>query len=196
MHKEQEPNALEVQQQHDETNQSIEAPVDFLVAAGVDPSWAKEYVDFEQKYDHFSSSLMIWWNVSPRFIMLAVKRPESLIRLIKAKWERSADKRPGDTNEKNGRYDLAKWYAPSNMTWHVDHLEQPIDLFKKGLNPMEALIEIHSDCENGQEDDPVYIGSPDLMWLIIGMSILMISVVFAITYSNHASQVAKTVAGL
>lgn len=189
MHKEQEPNALEDQQQHDESSRSIEAPVDFLVAAGVDHSWAKEYVDFGKKYDHFSSSLRIWWNVSPRFIRLAVQRPESMIRLIKAKWEKSADKRPGDTSEKNDQYDLAKWYAPSNTTWHVDQLEQAIDQFKKGLHPMEALIETYSDCDDGQEEDPIYIGYPDLMWLFMGIFILMISVVFTI-------QITKAVAWL
>jgi hypothetical protein len=196
MNKENQQDAPEVQQQHDGACRTTETPVDLLVAGGVDPAWAKEYVEFEERFEHFSSSLLIWWNVSPRFIRLAVKRPESLIRLIKAKWEKTADKRPGDTSEKNGQYDLAEWYEPRNMTWDINQLEQPIDLYKNGLSPMEALIEIHSDCEDGHEDDEIIIGSPDPLIVIMMLALMAIFTVGALSYFNHVSDAAKAVAGL
>jgi hypothetical protein len=196
MNKENQQDAPEVQQQHDGACRTTETPVDLLVAGGVDPAWAKEYVEFEERFEHFSSSLLIWWNVSPRFIRLVVRRPESLIRLIKAKWEKTADKRPGDTSEKNGQYDLTEWYAPRNMTWDINQLEQPIDLYEKGLSPMEALIEIHSDCEDGHEDDEIIIGSPDPLIVIMMLALMAIFTVGALSYFNHVSGAAKAVASL
>jgi hypothetical protein len=195
MNKENQQDAPEIQQHHEDACRTTETPVDLLVAGGVDPAWAKEYVEFEERFEHFSSSLLIWWNVSPRFIRLAVKRPESLIRLIKAKWEKTANKRPGDTNEKNAQYDLAKWYATRNMTWDINKLEQPIDLYEKGLSPMEALIEIHSDCNDGHEDDEIIIGSPDLLTFIMVIAVMAIFMIGVISYFNHASDAARSVAG-
>jgi hypothetical protein len=199
MNNQKEQDALEVQQHHEEANLTTETPVELLVAAGVDPSWAKEYVDFEQKYDHFSSSVFIWMNVSPRFIRLAVKRPESLIRLIKEKWEKTADKRPGDTSEKNAQYDLTEWHTPRNKTWRVNQLAYPIELFEKGLSPMEALIEIHSDCEDGQEEDEIIVGGTYLLPIILVIGLTLILLVASIPYLQHAAEAAtaaKSVAGL
>ena len=197
MNKENKQDAPEVQQQHDEARRTTETPIDLLVAGGVDPEWAKEYVEFEERFDHFSSSLLIWWNVSPRFIRLAVKRPESLIRLIKAKWEKSADKRLGDTNEKNGQYDLAEWYAPRNMTWDINQLDHPIDLYEKGLSPMEALIEIHSDCEDGHEADEIIVCSgTDLSEFLLLIAAIAIIVICTISLYHRLKESAITAAGL
>lgn len=196
MNKEKKQDALDAQQQQDEACRTTETPLELLLSAGVDPTWANEYLEFEAKLYHFFGSFGIFWNLSPRFIRMGIKRPETLMKLMKKNWESSPDRESDETWEQFAKSELESWNEPHTKTWYVNDLLETIGCYEKGMSPMETIIEAHSDCDDGHENDPVYVGDPDLTSLLMGMAIFVMFIFGAITYFNHASNAAKAVAGL
>ena len=186
---------LEAQQRQEDYNRTTTAPLEFLLAAGVDSVWANQYLGFEEKLDHFTSSFGIFFNLSPRFIRLAIMRPDTLIRLMKKKFESSPDYNPDKTWEQVSHDELEQWNSPKTMSWNIYELLEAIDSYAEGMSPMDTIIEAHSDCEDGHEDDPVYVGSPDMIGLLMTVGFLVMLLFGAFTYFRHASDAAKALAG-
>jgi hypothetical protein len=186
---------LEAQQRKEDYSRTTTAPLEFLLAAGVDSVWANEYLGFVEKLDHFTSSFWIFFNLSPRLIRLAILRPDTLVRLMKKKFESSPDCKPDETWEQVAYDELEQWNAPKTMSWNICELLEAIDSYAEGISPMDTIIEAHSDCDDGQEDDPVYAGSPDMIGLLMTVAFLVMLVFGAFTYFRHASEAAKALAG-
>jgi hypothetical protein len=51
---------------------------------------------------------------------------------------------------------------------------------------MEALIECHSDSDDGSENDPVLAGSPHMIELMMFLMLLAMITIGALTYFNSA----------
>jgi hypothetical protein len=166
------------------TKQTTVTPMDFL--PGVDPAWAQEYLGISQKYDHFTSCFLMF-HISPRLVKIVVKRPESILRSMKANWE---SMEPGekvtDTWEEQESTSLELWATPPKNEWKVIDLEIALDLFKAGLTPMEALIECHSDSDDGSENDPVLAGSPPMIEMMMLLMLLAMFTIGAFTYFDSA----------
>lgn len=161
----------------------------------VDPAWAQEYVDLSQKLSHlpFMNDIL---HVSPRVVRIALQRPHSLIRLLDARWKAE------DTIEDDAgspvswavyRENAVKaWLGPMERSWLVAELSDASECFKEGMTPLEAMIEIHADCEDGEENDSVKLpGSGIFSPLFTVVLIVMVAVALKIYMSSASSHAAK-----
>lgn len=166
------------------TKQTTDTPLDFL--PGVDPVWAKEYIEISQKIDHFTSCFLMF-NITPRLVKIAVKRPESILRAMKANWESlEPGEKVTDIWEEEVSISLELWATPPKNEWKLIDLDIALDLFKAGLTPMEALIERHSDSDDGSENNPVMFGTPPMVEMMMFLMVLFVITIGAFTYFNSA----------
>lgn len=176
-------------------HRTTDDPMSFLF--DVDRSWAQEYVDLSQKLNHlpFMNDIL---NVSPRVVTIALRRPHSLIRLLDAKWsaEDSIEDGTGAPVTWAEYRDSATraWMGPMEQSWLVGDLADAAECFKEGMSPMEALIEIHADCEDGEENKVVRIpGSGTLGPLLALVLITLVAVALKIYMSSATSHAAKLI---
>lgn len=161
----------------------------------VNRAWAQEYIDLSQKLSHlpFMNDIL---NVSPRVVRIALLRPHSLIRLLDARWS------PEDSVE-DGTGSLVSWavyrenavkawMGPMEQSWLVEELADASECFKEGMTPMEAMIEIHADCADGEENESVKLpGSGFFNPLFTVVLIVMVAVAFKIYLFSASSHVPK-----
>jgi hypothetical protein len=156
--------------------------MDFL--PGVEPAWAQEYLEISQKLTHFITSFIVF-NITPRLVKIAVKRPEAIIRAFKKNWERlELGERLTDTWEEESAVELEKWAKPPKNEWKIIDLEIAQEFYKAGLTPMEALIEHHANEEDGEENAPVMVGSPPILETMMLLALLAMLTIGVLTFFN------------
>lgn len=161
----------------------------------VDQAWAQEYVDLSQKLNHlpFMNDIL---NVSPRVVRIALLRPLSLIRLLDARWSPEDSIEDGTGSpvswaeyRENG---LKAWMGPMEQSWLVAELADASECFKEGMSPMEAMIDIHADCADGEENESVKLpGHGFFSPLFTVVLIVMVAVALKIYMSSASSHAAK-----
>lgn len=162
----------------------------------VDPAWAQEYIDLSQKLSHlpFMNDIL---NVSPRVVRIALLRPHSLIRLLDAKWK-AEDTVEGDAGSPVSwavyRENAVKaWLGPMERSWLVAELADASECFKEGMSPLEAMVEIHADCEDGEENERPTLKPPGFPSPLFSVVLLAFLVAIALKYymymaATHAAQ--------
>lgn len=158
-------------------NQKTEEPLSYLF--DVEPNWAFEYLRLSQNFNHFPFMNDIV-HVSPRVVKIAILKPESLIRLLDAKWHDEDpiqdDSGATTTWAKYRKEAMERWDIPAVDEWDVAELEEAAECFHEGMTPMEAMIDIHSDCADGDEN--LTLGRPTTK--VISMILILAAIIWAI----------------
>jgi hypothetical protein len=131
--------------------EQTENPVEFLDSlSGVDPDWTQEYLQLSGRFHQFPFHNDVV-HVSPRLVKIILLRPFSLIRLLDSK-HIGGDKTAGGLTWEQYREGLVNgWPRRMKITWDVSELIDASECFAEGLTPIEAMMAVHSDTEDGDE---------------------------------------------
>ncbi|MBI6882322.1 hypothetical protein [Pseudomonas putida] len=136
----------------------------------VDKEWATEYARLSKKLKHFPF-LRYLEDISPRIVKIATLRPESLIRLLNNR-KQDDDFVPGpffseSTWGKERQRSLEKWKLPALDEWDLEELHKAEQEFHNGETPIEALMYIHSNCWDGDEDPSIKIPIKKTIYILV-----------------------------
>lgn len=158
--REQASQRLERREQFVRENRFTDAPLSFMF--DVDPAWAREYITMSQELSHFPFMNDII-HVSPRVVRIALLKPHRLIQLLDKKWSEDdpVEGTSGDSMTWSEYRDSAmkQWEGPRVHSWLVAELAEAAECFSEGMSPLEAMMEIHSDCADGEENRSIKIPS-------------------------------------
>lgn len=174
----------EIYAQHD---RSVDDPMSFLF--DVDPTWAEKYIDLSRTFHQFPLLNDIL-HVSPRVVKIVLTRPQSLIRLLDAKHDGKGDL-IGEHDKALSWAEyrakaIAGWDRHLKIEWYVAELLEAATCFHEGMTPLEAMMDIHSDCLDGEEDRPFGLpfGNSLLPMLFTMTLILAVAVVMKVYMSS------------
>lgn len=163
-------------------------PMAYLV--GVDPSWAEQYVEYSKRIQHFTNAAEIFY-LTPRLVRIAVLRPESIVRLFRARHAKDSSENPGKIGsfeESNWYIDHEEWVKPMENSLYIHELTKAVKRFHGGMSPMEALQKHHADANDGEENYEIPASSPPLQEMLMLFALFMMVVAGAIGLYNGAKE--------
>lgn len=147
---------LQRRNQYARENRTTDAPLSFMF--DVDPAWASEYVMLSQQLNHlpFMNDIL---HVSPRVVRIALLKPHRLIKLLDRKWS-ADDQIEGAAGKlmpwaEYREEAMRQWQSPMTHSWFIAELSEAAECFSEGMSPLEAMMDIHSDCADGEENRPI-----------------------------------------
>lgn len=191
--RENESRSLERRDKHVRENRATDDPLSFMF--DVDPTWASEYIILSQELNHlpFINDIL---HVSPRVVKIALLKPHRLIKLLDRKWSsddpiesHAGELLPWSEYRDNA---MRQWESPMENTWLVAELAEASECFHEGMTPLQAMMEIHSDCADGEENETVKI--PSLRPLsVIGVIFVVAFVaillkIYMVSATTHAAK--------
>ncbi|MBI6882321.1 hypothetical protein [Pseudomonas putida] len=147
---------------------------------GVDPHWARAFVEHAQKYQHFEESIEIFWT-SPRVVRIAILRPESIIRLMRKIYEKENAATPeGERKifeEDHWHVNFESWNRQPITALSIHELEGATKRFHKGMTPMQAMQDMHAFAEDGEENDEIPLGGTTLIEPLMALALIAIIII-------------------
>ena len=141
---------------------------------GVDPLWASQFIEFDQKFHHFYEATGFFF-VTPRVVRIGVMRPNAIIGLLRREHQEYCDEQNlEETFEESMSMDWEAWQKPVKTSLPMWDLEQGRKCYLKGMTPMQAVQDIHVNSEDGHENDSVGGGTILLEPILVLMGIAML----------------------
>jgi hypothetical protein len=146
----------------------------FTPEQAVDAAWGMEFVESARKLDHMLECFDPFF-ITPRMVKIVILRPDSIIRLLKQQHKMEMDASDGEKTafeEDKFYFDHERWCQPEKTHLHLNVFKAGKEHFDKGLTPMQALQNIYADSKDGDENQEIFIGSPNMLGLAIGVGLV------------------------
>lgn len=154
---------------------------------GVDPEWARQFIEYDQKFQHFHEATE-FLSVTPRVVKIGILKPDAIIRLLRRQHKEYCDlEKREQPFEESISMDWEAWMRPMKTSLPVWDLEQGLKRYLQGMSPMEALQDIHADSEDGHENDSIGSGTL-LIEQIMVLAIIAMVIIGALTFFNSARE--------
>ena len=155
---------------------------------GVDPEWARQFIEYDQKFLHFYEATGFFW-VTPRVVKIGILKPTAIIGLLKRQHkEYSEQKGKDEPFEESISMDWEAWTKPVSTSLPIWDLEQGLKCYLQGMTPIEALQDIHADSEDGHENDSIGGGTVLLepIMVLMGFAIFIVGIITSYTSAHDA----------
>lgn len=157
---------------------------------GVDPEWARQFIEYDQKFQHFYEATEFFW-VTPRVVKIGITKPDAIIGLLRKQHEEYCEQEEKDEPfEESISMDWEAWMKPISPSLPIWDLEQGLKCYLYGMTPMQALQDIHADSEDGHENDS--IGGDTILieplLVLAGLAMFIIGLITFYTSAQEARQ--------
>lgn len=148
---------------------------------GVDPLWASQFIEYDQKFHHFYEATGFFF-VTPRVVRIGILKPNAIIGLLRREHQEYCDEQNREeTFEESISMDWEAWQKPVKTSLPMWDLEQGRKCYLQGMTPMQAVQDIHADSEDGHENDSVG-GGTILIEPIMVLAIFFMVIIGVITF--------------
>lgn len=126
---------------------------------GVDPEWARQFIEYDQKFQHFYEATEFFW-VTPRVVKIGILKPDAIIGLLRKQHQEYCEKEKREQSfEESISMNWEVWLKPMKTSLPIWDLEHGLKCYLQGMTPMQALQDIHADSEDGHENDSISSGT-------------------------------------